>query len=164
MAQPFAERLGPPPFRFTPSRGPRMESPAYSHTFRGLATVLVFGACAWLAMLWQAGKLQVSSSAGIWFLAAVAMMLYTWFCIVRSVTTLDETQLLQTWIWTKRMELRELAYARVIRVRGLGWLIAPRIYVRTLLGKFAVFYAADPAMVAEFERLARELAAFRTLR
>jgi hypothetical protein len=30
-----------------------------------------------------------------------------------------------------------------------------------LMGKFAVFYAADPAMLAEFERLIRELKAFR---
>jgi hypothetical protein len=141
-----------------------MQGPAYSRTFRLLATLLVFGACAWLAMLWYAGKLQLSSSLGLWFLAAAAMMLYTWFCIVSGVTTLDEAQLQQTWMWSRKMELRDLAYARVIRVRGLEWLIAPRIYLRTLTGKFAVFYAADAAMVREFERLAAELAAFREMR
>jgi hypothetical protein len=141
-----------------------MQGPAYSRTFRLLATLLVFGACAWLAMLWYAGKLQLSSSLGLWFLAAAAMMLYTWFCIVSGVTTLDEAQLQQTWMWSRKMELRELAYARVIRIRGLEWLIAPRIYLRTLTGKFAVFYAADAAMVREFERLAAELAAFREMR
>jgi hypothetical protein len=141
-----------------------MQGPAYSRTFRLLATLLVFGACAWLAMLWYAGKLQLSSSLGLWFLAAAAMMLYTWFCIVSGVTTLDEAQLQQTWMWSRKMELCELAYARVIRVRGLEWLIAPRIYLRTLTGKFAVFYAADAAMVREFERLAAELAAFREMR
>ena len=46
----------------------------------------------------------------------------------------------------------------------LDWLIAPRLYVRTLLGKFAVFYAADPSMLAEFERLLAELKAFRGFR
>jgi hypothetical protein len=158
---PLAESLGPPPFRFTPSQGPRMRSAAYSLPFRLLATVLVFGAAAWLALLWQSGKLGSGSSLASWFGAALAMMLYTWWCIARSVTTLDATQLQQTWIWTKRMDLRELAYARVIRVRGLEWLIAPRIYARTLLGKFAVFYAADLAMVAEFDRLVAELSAFR---
>jgi hypothetical protein len=111
-------------------------------------------------VLWQSGKLGPGPMA-TWFLAALALMAYTWWCIVRSVTTLDAKQLRQTWVWEKRMELRELAFARVVRVRGLEWLIAPRIYARTLLGKFAVFYAADPAMVAEFDRLARELAAFR---
>ena len=62
------------------------------------------------------------------------------------------------------MELRELAYGKIIRVRGLEWLIAPRLYVRTLMGKFAVFYAADPKMLAQFERLVLELKAFRGFR
>ena len=51
----------------------------------------------------------------------------------------------QSWVWDKKMELGELAYGKLIRVRGLDWLIAPRLYVRTLVGKFAVFYAADPS-------------------
>jgi len=49
-------------------------------------------------------------------------------------------------------------------VRGLEWLIAPRLYVRTLMGKFAVFYASSPEMVAEFERLVSELKTFRSIR
>jgi hypothetical protein len=161
---PLAEEFGPPPFRFTPSRGPRMQSVAYSLPFKLLATVVVFGAAVWLLLLWQGGKLGAGSSLGTWFIAGLAMMLYTWWCIVRSVTTLDGEQLQQTWVWTKKMELRELAYGRLIRVRGLDWLIAPRLYVRTLLGKFQVFYAAEPEMVAEFERLVRELEAFRSPR
>jgi hypothetical protein len=161
---PLADALGPPPFRFVPSAGPCMRSQAYSVPFRVLATLIVFGALAWLLQLWAGGQLKGDAAKlGTWFAAAAAMMLYTWWCIVRSVTTLDAQTLQQTWIWNKRMELRELAYARLIRVRGLEWLVAPRIYARTLTGKFAVFYAADRAMVAEFERLARELAAFRAM-
>jgi hypothetical protein len=139
-----------------------MRGRAYSLPFRILATVLVFGAAAWLLQLWAGGHLQGDARRlGGWFAAALAVMAYTWWCIARSETSIDSQVLRQTWIWNKRMELRELAYVRLIRVRGLEWLIAPRIYARTLLGKFAVFYAADAALVGEFERLARELAAFR---
>ena len=159
MEAPLAEALGPPPFRFQPS-APVLRCRAYSLPFRVLATVLVFGAAAWGLSLWHSGKLGAGPMVP-WFLAALAMMLYTWWCILRSMTTLDATQLRQTWIWEKRMDLRELAFARVIRLPGLEWLVAPRIYARTLLGKFAVFYASDPAMVAEFDRLAAEVAAFR---
>ena len=141
-----------------------MRSVAYSAAFKVLATVLVFGTAGWMLLLWQGGKLGTGSSLTLWFLAALAMMVYTWWCIVRSVTTLDSEQLRQTWVWTKKMDVHELAYGRLIRVRGLEWLIAPRLYVRTLPGKFQVFYAAEPEMVAEFERLVEELAAFRTLR
>jgi hypothetical protein len=155
------EALGPPPFRFAPSQGPAMQGPAFSVAFKALASFLVFGCMAWFANLWLQGQARTGTTGFAWFLAALMLMLYTWWCMVRSVTTLNATELHQTWVWHKKMELRELAYGKLIRVRGLDWLIAPRLYVRTLMGKFAVFYAADPAMVAEFERLVAELRAFR---
>jgi hypothetical protein len=39
--------------------------------------------------------------------------------------------------------------------------MAPRLYVRTLLGKFAVFYIADTQVLVEAERLVQELTEFR---
>jgi len=64
-------------------------------------------------------------------------------------------------VWDKAMAFDDLAYVRVIRVPGLSWLIAPRLYVRTLAGKFTVFYGATPGLIAEFERIGAELKAFR---
>jgi hypothetical protein len=145
------EPAGPPPFRFELPQGTPLQGPAFSLPFKLLFSAVVFGSAAWFLRL-------------CWFLAALAMMLYTWWCAVRSVTRLDSQGLSQTWIWDKKMELRELAYGKIIRVKGLDWLIAPRLYVRTLLGKFAVFYAADPAMLGEFERLVAELKTFRGFR
>ena len=156
------EALGPPPFRFTPSHGPSMQAPAFSLFFKALATVVVFGTAAWFLYLWLDGKVQGGTVSILsWFLAALAMMIYSWWWIMRSVTTLDGEALHQSWVWDKKMELRELAYGRIVRVRGLEWLIAPRLYARTLMGKFAVFYSASPEMLAEFERLVAELKAFR---
>lgn len=151
---------GPPPFRFELAEGAPRQGPAFSTAFRVVASLIVFGSAAWFARLWITGAIPGAT----WFLAGLAMMLYTWWCIVRSVTRIDAQELHQSWIWDKKMELRELAYGKIVRVRGLDWLIAPRLYVRTLMGKFAVFYAADPAMMAEFERLVRELKAFRGFR
>lgn len=115
--------------------------------------------------LWQAGKLipegTPSAVALGWPVAALAVMAYTWWYIQTSKTTLTPDALHQTWMWDKKMELRELAYGKMIHVRGFEWLIAPRLYVRTLLGKFAVFYTADKALLAEFERLVVELQRFR---
>ena len=153
--------LGPPPFRFEPAAGAPEEGPAFSVPFKLLATVLVMGSAAWFLRLYLIGALPGVLS---WFGAALAMMLYTWWCVLTSRTRLGRDGLHQTWVWNKQMDLRELAYGKIIRVRGLDWLIAPRIYLRTLLGKFAVFHAADPAMLAEFERLVKELRAFRSVR
>ncbi len=163
MNEDLLQSLGPPPFRFTPTQ-PGVSSPAFSVAFKALATLIVALGAAWLASLWRAGALGTGSSSGlVWLLSGLALMLYTWWHILRSRTRLDETALYQSWMWDKKLELRELAYCRLIRVRGLDWLIAPRLYARTLMGKFAVFYATDPVLLADFERLVRELAAFREL-
>ena len=159
------EALGPPPFRFTlSSGGTSVEGPAFSPLFKLLASGVVFGTALWLVQLWASGKVGGGSASMLsWFIAGLAIMFYTWWWIVRSRTRLDAQALHQSWVWDKNMELRELAYGKLIRVRGLDWLIAPRLYVRTLTGKFAVFYTADPKMIAEFERLVAELRAFRAL-
>jgi hypothetical protein len=158
------EALGPPPFRFTPSTGP-IEGPAFSVVFKLLALAIVIGSAAWFVRLWMDGKVAGGTvSILTWFLAALAMMAYTGWWIVRSRTRLDGQALHQSWMWDKKMDLRELAYGKLVRVRGLEWLVAPRLYVRTLTGKFAVFYAADPRLIADFERLVVELRAFRELK
>jgi hypothetical protein len=163
VSQALIEALGPPPFRFELPDGQPLQGPAFSPAFKFIATALVAGTFGWFIQLWMGGKVSGGTvSILTWFLAALAMMGYTWWCIVRSVTRLDGQALAQTWVWDKKMELRELAYGKLIRVRGLEWLIAPRLYLRTLTGKFAVFYAADPRMIAQFERLVAELKAFRS--
>lgn len=161
------QRLAPPPFVFAPAGGER-KAPAFSRFFRLLATGLVAGTASWMVQLYAAGKLVPAGTSTAtalgWPLAALAILAYTWWHIQTSKTTLTAQTLHQTWIWDKKMELRELAYAKLIRVPGFDWLVAPRLYVRTLLGKFAVFYTADKAMLDEFERLVAELKAFREFR
>lgn len=157
--------MGPPPFRFTPSSPEGfVEGPAFSRPFKLLATAIVGGCGFWLAQLWSAGAMGGVRSSGMgWFLAGMALMAWTWFSIMTSRTRLDEKGLHQRWIWDKHMALGDLAFGKMIRVRGLDWLIAPRLYVRTLVGKFAVFYAASPELLAEFERLVEELRKARAL-
>jgi ABC-type multidrug transport system fused ATPase/permease subunit len=142
---------------------------AFSRTFRLLAIAIVLGCGYWVYVLWATGKLSAGTGAAAgsglsWSLAALALMAYTLWCILTSLTTLTGSTLEQTFVWNKKLDLRELAYVKLIRVPGLDWLIAPRLYCRTLLGKFAVFYTSDINMVAEFERLRDELSAFRKMR
>ncbi len=171
------DHLGPPSFPFSPSSDP-LTSPAFSWVFRLLALAIVAGCTYGVWSLWMGGQLTAQATAAsplapkssvygsglIWALSALAMLLYTLWCIFTSVTTLTGTMLEQTFVWNKKLELRELAYCKLIRVPGLDWLIAPRLYCRTLLGKFAVFYTCDAHMIAEFERLRDELGAFRKIR
>jgi hypothetical protein len=157
--------FGPPPFQFTPQPQP-CTCRAFSLPFRLLALVIVLGCAYGLLGAWSSGQLTygagtAASSGLLWALAAMALLLYTLWCIWTSHTTLSAQGLHQNFVWDKKMELRELAYVKLIRVPGLDWLIAPRLYCRTLLGKFAVFYAADAHMISEWERMRDALRAFR---
>ena len=91
------------------------------------------------------------------------LLAWTAWHVLTSVARLDGQGLHQSWVLDKHMAYDELAYAKLIRVRGLEWFMAPRFYVRTLAGKFAVFYVTSADVMTECERLSHELAAFRQL-
>lgn len=158
--------MGPAPFQFAPGVDPLVVN-AYSTSFRALTLAIVGGIGGWMFYLEQRGLLGTTGagtpgSTWGWLLAAMALIAYTAWNIFTSQTSLSSRSLRQSWIWDKELELADLAYVRLMRVPGLDWLIAPRLYARTLLGKSAVFYAADEHMLAEFSRLRTELAAFRS--
>jgi hypothetical protein len=152
--------LGPAPFRFTPSLE-TVTSPAFSLPFKVLSLVLVLGLAVWAYQLYG---LEMGRSEHLWIWAAWGIMAYTVGHVLLGKTQLSAQTLEQTWIWHKKVELRDLAYVKLIRVPGLDALIAPRLYARTLMGKFTVIYACDPQMIEEFKRLAAELQAFRQMR
>ena len=138
-----------------------MECSAFSLAFKCLAVALVTLATVWGAQLWINGLLELSLQSSGWLIAALCLMTYTEWHILSGRTKLDSIALQQSWVWNKRTELRDLAYVKLIRVRGLDWLVAPRLYTKTFSGKLAVFYAASPLMLAEFQRMERELKALR---
>ena len=140
-----------------------ISAPAFSKPFKLLALLIVSACISWMYQLLQLGKLAsnntLSPSNGlIWLCCGLALMAYTVVAVYRSKTTLDGDiesggKIQQTWIWDKEVNLKEIAYAKLIRVRGLDWLIAPRLYVRTVMGKFTVFYTTGPVMIEAFRKL-----------
>lgn len=150
----------PAGFVFTPANGP-MQCPAFSVPFKLLAVTIVTLAMLWAWHMASQGLIELTLQSSGWLGAALAMMAYTEWHILTGRTTLDPQFLQQTWVWRKRVALNELAYVKLFRVPGLDWLIAPRLYTRTYSNKLSVFYAASPAMLAEFGRLEASLASFR---
>ena len=134
-----------------------MECSAYGNAFKTLAMLLVSLVLIWAWRMWADGLIEASWRSSGWLLAALLMMAYTEWHIFKGKTSLDSHTLKQSWIWNKQVELQDLAYAKLFRVRGLDWLIAPRLYTKTYSGKMSAFYAADPVMLAEFKRLVIEL-------
>ena len=136
--------------------------PAFSKLFKLLALLIVAASGSWMYQLWITGQLAANPSFSpsnglIWLLCGLFLMAFTVASIYRSKTTLTAHHLKQTWLWDKEVVLTELVYAKLIRVRGLDWLIAPRLYVRTMMGKFTVFYASSPVMILEFEKLVQKI-------
>lgn len=131
---------------------------AFSVAFRVLALLLVEGVAWWAYVLWSNGKLSASmTSSVLWLLAALVLMFITVFYVFRSVTSVSSSHLKQSWIWNKEMPIRDLAYVKLIRLRGFDWLIAPRLYARTHGGKFASFYASTPDVLKQFESISSKL-------
>lgn len=145
---------------FTPVNG-RIECASFSIPFKVLAVVLVTMAVAWAWQMWTSGLIELTLQSSGWLVAALCMMCYTEWHILRGKTSLDHSALQQTWVWNKRVELAQLAYVKLIRVRGLDWLVAPRLYTKSFSNKLAVFYAASPQMLLEFQRLEQQLKALR---
>jgi hypothetical protein len=151
------------PFTFSPQGG-RVECSAFTQPFKALAMLLVSLVVIWGWRMWVAGQIETNWRSSSWLLATLAMMAYTEWHIFKGKTSLDSTALQQSWMWDKRVDLRDLAFAKLFRIRGLEWLIAPRLYTKTFSGKLAAFYAAGPDMLAEFQRLELALNARRAQR
>lgn len=156
---PPAMSFGPAPFVFEPNGG-RVEGPAFSGVFQTLASLLVAGCFGWVLRLWLTGAISYGPGL-IWVAAGLVLMAWTWVCVLRSRTVVSRDALEQRWIWDKKMAIGDMAFCRLLRVPGFDWLIAPRLYARTLSGKFLVFYGATPELRAEFARMSRELTDFR---
>ena len=131
---------------------------AFSVAFRVLALLLVEGVAWWAYVLWSNGKFGTSvPTSMLWLVAALILMAITVFYVFRSVTSITVTHLKQSWIWDKEMLVSDLAYVKLIRLRGFEWLIAPRLYARTHGGKFASFYASTPDVLMQFEKISNKL-------
>ena len=150
-------------FAFVPAGG-KVVSSAFSMPFKALAVALIAPALIWAGQMWIEGSVASTLQSGGWLLAALCLLVYTGWFILNGKTTLSCTTIEQTWVWRKRAEINQLAYVKLIRIKGLDWLVAPRLYTKTYSGKLAIFYASAPALLVEFERLEAELKALRTRR
>jgi hypothetical protein len=133
----------------------RLEGHAYGRTFRILTVLLVAGTTVWMLDLHRNGHIDLLDwSATGWitvpWLMSVAFAVALW----RSRSGVDGERLYQRLFWEKRVLESEIATARLIRVRGLDWLFAPRLYVRTAGHRVIALYAADAAVLEHFAGIA----------
>jgi hypothetical protein len=146
----------------------KVEGPAFSIVFKTLTCSVVAFCGYWLLTLWLQGKfggkadLEGLRIAG-WFILGWSLLACTAWFVVISRVQIDSRGITQSWMWVKHFDFDDLAVAQLIRIRGLEWLIVPRLYVRNLAGKFSVFYVSDAAVMIVMDRLSQELKEFRQL-
>lgn len=158
-----APQVPGPTLEFAPLHG-EISSPAYSNVFKGIAVVLMALASMWAWQMQQGTGPLTADNTVFWIWAPWGLMAYTVWFVVTGTTTLTASAIEQRWMWSKRVELHNLAYAKVIRVPGFEWLFAPRLYSKTFGGKLVIFYAASPEMLDEMKRLENSLNALRQQR
>ena len=142
----------PLPYPYQPP-AQALSGQAFGPVFKLLAWAILMALLAWIWRLdfdWRA-------THGAWVAVAWAMLAFIVWHIQRSRITLDAQAIEQSWMWRRRITLQELAYIKVMRIRGLEFLVAPRIYARNLGGTFTFFYCHDRALLDEFTRLAQVL-------
>jgi hypothetical protein len=149
-------------FHFTPTR-PVIDGRAYPAFIRIMSIAMVAVCALWW---WRLGFIDAGASAADaggalaakriptpWMLAGLTLMAYTAAQLQVSRTRIDSNGVHQSWIWDKHMAWQDMGMVKLIRLRGLEWLIAPRLYTRSMAGKLAVFYAASPDLLAAFTEI-----------
>jgi len=83
----------------------------------------------------------------------VAIFFFGYGYILKSKTTLTNEKIIQSWIFTKEVDLKDITQIKLIQLHSLNWFIVPRLMVRTHRGLF-VFQTADRMILENFRQLA----------
>jgi len=131
-----------------------VEGPAYPQTVKALATVLMLTLVLWGAMALAEPNGPLPGPEGWAFLCAAAgVVLFGYWGILSARTRIDGRCITQSGPWRKHVALIDVTQVKLVCVPGLSWLIVPRLVVRTGYG-LTSFRAGDPAVLAQFRRLA----------
>lgn len=135
------------------------EGAAFPPLLRTLAVVLVVDLFAF--GIWSLPSLRTAEwTTSALVVMAIAALCVVWvgYWIVYSRTRLDGDELVQTWLWDKRVKAQDVAQLKLVHIRMLERLIAPRLLVRRRMGGITWFHAYDPQVLIAFGQRVAELA------
>ncbi len=127
--------------------------PAYSPWFKMLATLFTFGLIAYGISF----SMRFSLEAYGWgvillMLAALALLLVSFYGFLHSTVTIDDKGIKQTWVINRRVLWPDIRGAKMIGIPRAGWLSPPRLVVRTGTA-FYTFNGGTEALLTEFARI-----------
>ncbi len=128
-----------------------LESAAYPPAVRGLAVAIVVALGAFAA--WSVPALRGAqwsfTSLATFCLAGVLIAWVGWW-MVFSRTRFTGDALLQSWLWDKKVHIREVATFKIVHWPWLSGIVAPRMLVRRRNGSIAWVHSADPLLLVAF--------------
>lgn len=131
-----------------------LKGPAFPILVKALATLTV-GAL--LAFGLSSAELLVavpwSIPAALFMTATLGVICVCYCWILVSTTSIDGSNIRQSWIWDKQVALADIRDVKFIYLPHLAWLIAPRLVVRARGGVLYTFHATDREVLQRFAAL-----------
>lgn len=137
------------------------EGPSFPVLLRGLAIAAVVS-LGWLGVEVFMHPAQPVGRNEILLLgmAAVVVVAGLWHMLTAR-TRIDATHITQTGLWTRRLALDDVRRVELMHIPGLGWLIAPRVRLRTAMRGSYQFHATDRRVLDRLWALALSAGAIR---
>lgn len=130
------------------------QGPSFAPGTKLLATLLVL---LLLTMAWRQARhplvLMLAAHTTVFVLIALAVVVAGYLSVLYSRTTIDGQQIRQSGFLPRRVALADIAQLKLLRVRGLEWLITPRLVVRARGLGISTFHCADPGVLEAVEQL-----------
>lgn len=134
---------------FTP-----VEGPSFPVAIKLMATGAMLGL---LATAWGARRQldAMPMPPDVLWLAGLAALVVVWHYlhIVFSTTAISGDTLSEGWLWKSSVALRDIAQVKLLRLKWLDAVVAPRLVVRTRGVGNLTFHVADPAVLAVIDLL-----------
>jgi hypothetical protein len=130
-----------------------VSGPAYSLWFKLFATVVTILLAAYSVIIAiRFPLLQYGFGVKALLLCAALMLGVSYYWFLRSTTTIDHDGIVQTWLYDKRVEWRDIRGAKMIGIPYMTWLFPPRLVVRTG-NSFSTFNGGSREVLIEFAKI-----------
>ncbi len=125
--------------------------PAFSAWFKMLATLFSLALIGYiLSFILRYPSLP--DGAQLFLLAAIAVVLLYWRDFLRATLTINASGIQQTGWLVQQVNWDDVRGAKLIGLSRLGWLMPPRLAVRTGTG-FHTFNCGSPELFSELQRI-----------
>ncbi len=118
---------------------------AFGFLQRLAALLLATGLLIWFAVLFRKGAIGVQWP--LW-LAALVVVEWSAYWVWNSKVTVDHEKIVQTWVWKKTVEKKNISSFNIVEMPFLSWLVTPRVVIRTGGMQIVTFPVAAPQVLA----------------